>query len=176
METASPQWSPKHCPPARKGTGPKYGISFVALDPGRTVCGQVLSHVIHWYEMHWVLGRHVPCIVTDKPCPVCADGKPTRPLGYVAFLQDGERSPSILHITTRQYQNEQLLKGANLRGLRIRLSHPSPSRRGPTILEAEGQNLRPENLPAAPDIDDLLKRINASIVTQLTQPKPQTPQ
>lgn len=169
-EVAAPTWAPRACQPNRKGTGPKYGISFVALDPGKSLSGQVLSHRIHWYEMHWILGRHVPCIKAAFPCPICAQGKPTRPLGYIAFLVDGDRVPTILHVTTRQFQQEQLLKGSELRGLRLLLTHPSPSRRGPTLLQAEGMNLHPENLPAEPDIEDILQRINRSVVTELTKP------
>ena len=144
--------SPKLQPKMRK-----YDILRVKPNGVRNVV--VLSHYFAWTPLHYWRRRSTPCL--GEGCEACQHGEAPRPKGYAAVAAKNDTKVYLLEVTENCADtiDEQCEARPSLRGCIVNLCRLDQRANGKLTIEFQTKGISPTLIPAAPDVEEVLRRI-----------------
>lgn len=135
-------------------------IRLHTVKVGSPVSGWVLSDQVHGVKTHWTNGRTKPCIGLIHACECCLAGMATRLKGYLAVCRDGHFIPFILEVTSKAFEREMgLCMTSGMRGLWFDATRVGKQPNSPLSIRIVHDRQPPRNLPAAPNVPEILCRV-----------------
>ncbi|GAH09165.1 unnamed protein product [marine sediment metagenome] len=146
--TDSPQIQPKMR---------KYDI--LRVPPNGTRNAVILSHYFAWTPLHYWRRRSTPCL--GEGCEACEHGEAPRPKGYAAVAAKNKTKVWLLEVTENCAEAivAEMELRTTLRGAVVNLSRLDQRANGKLTIEFAGKSIDATLIPAAPDVEEVLRRI-----------------